>query len=94
MKESKYIVLAFSESGDKDFSCASSLASAEQIALEFAKEGYFPEVYKLGEYIPVKAVEDFLDSEYSDQPLRKDELTSSVKLVQLSRFRRGDLNKL
>lgn len=65
MKESKYIILAFSESGDKDFSRASTQESAERIALEFAKEGYFPEVYKLGEPIPVKAVDDFFDSEYN-----------------------------
>lgn len=59
----EYIVLAFSEGG-KDFSRAYSQESAEKIALQFAKEGYFPEVYKLGEYIPVKTVEDFLASEY------------------------------
>ena len=62
----KYIVIAFSESGDKDFSIASSQETAEKIAMEFAQEGYFPEVYKLGEYIPVKAVEDFIDSEYNN----------------------------
>ena len=66
MKENKYIILAFSESGDKEFSRASSQESAEKIALKFAQEGYFPEVYKLEEYIPVKAVEDFLDSEYNN----------------------------
>lgn len=66
MKENKYIILAFSESGDKDFSRASSQESAEKIAMEFAQEGYFPEVYELGEYIPVKAVEDFFDSEYNN----------------------------
>lgn len=65
MKENKYIVLAFSESGDKDFSFASSQEKAEEIALEFAQEGYFPEIYELGKHIPVKAVEDFLDSEYN-----------------------------
>lgn len=65
MRQNKYIVIAYSESGDRDYSLASSLEGAEVIALEFAKEGYFPEVYKLGEYIPVKAVDDFIDSEYN-----------------------------
>lgn len=65
MKENKYVVIAISESGDRDFSCTYTQESAERIALEFAQEGYFPEVYKLGEYIPVKAVDNFFDSEYN-----------------------------
>lgn len=60
-----HIVIAYTEYAEKDFSFASSQEKAEEIALEFAKEGYFPEVYKLGEHIPVKAVDDFFDSEYN-----------------------------
>lgn len=66
MTQNKYVVIAFSESGERDYSLASSLESAEKTALEFAKEGYIPEVYKLGEYFPVKAVDDFINEEYSN----------------------------
>ena len=49
--QNKYVIIAISESGDRDFSCTYTQESAERIALEFAQEGYFPEVYKLGEHI-------------------------------------------